>query len=387
MNILYVTPSFAQYEKDALLSGMPFAVYKCACAALTLGYTPIILTIGAHDRRWLYNGIRVVSVENIIWNVSDSFFGTWVEVIQRERVIMHAIQMICKEEHIDVIQYAGWCGVGLLHKGSVPGVMRISSYTKTQLHQYYSSRKVWALSIIEKMAIKKMKYVFAPSKLMANAIEHDCGISVDVIETPFMEWQGICNYYVFDNLIGEKRYLLFFGRMTVDKGIYVIRDALYEILDNNKDIYIVFAGESSRKDGVAIEDQLKEAAGKYSDRLIFVGLIDRSILMPIIERAEAVLMPSLADNLPNACAEAMHMGRIVIGTNGSSIEQFIENDKSGILIEIGSSIELIQSVNEVLNMDLKRKEAIQTGAKKRVADFSIDVFAGKLDEIYKAVLK
>lgn len=50
-----------------------------------------------------------------------------------------------------------------------------------------------------------------------------------------------------------------------------------------------------------------------------------------------ILMPSLSDNLPNSCAEAMSLGKIVIGTNGSSLEQFIENKKNGFLAKIGSA--------------------------------------------------
>src|ERR1051326_7456438 len=55
-------------------------------------------------------------------------------------------------------------------------------------------------------------------------------------------------------------------------------------------------------------------------------------------RASAsVVLPSLIDNLPNSCLEAMGLGRVVIGTKGTSFEELITDEANGFLIEqIGS---------------------------------------------------
>jgi glycosyltransferase involved in cell wall biosynthesis len=68
------------------------------------------------------------------------------------------------------------------------------------------------------------------------------------------------------------------------------------------------------------------------DRLMIMENLPHSQLYPVIAGAHLVVLPSLIDNLPNACLEAMGLGKVVIGTTGTSFEELIVSDVNGFLV-------------------------------------------------------
>jgi glycosyltransferase involved in cell wall biosynthesis len=73
-------------------------------------------------------------------------------------------------------------------------------------------------------------------------------------------------------------------------------------------------------------------------------------LYSIIGHATAVLMPSRVDNYPNACLEAQMLGIPIIGTRNSSLDEMIEDGKTGFLVENESSKELGDAVIKLLDL-------------------------------------
>ena len=53
----------------------------------------------------------------------------------------------------------------------------------------------------------------------------------------------------------------------------------------------------------------------------------------VIKRyGSVVVLPSLIDNFPNACLEAMGLGKVVIGTVGTSFDELISEGTTGFLV-------------------------------------------------------
>lgn len=385
MNILYVTGLFAQNEKDEKLGGMAKAVYMNAKGMKDRGHNVCVLTVSNRKREWEYKGIKVVSVNAEHGIDKSSDLEMIYQIIRREILIEKEIRKISSKKKIDIIQYTGWFGIGLLHFNRIPTVMRISSYTKAQLECNYSNRRVNILSYIERLAMKRMNAVYAPSRIMAKKIEADIKRKVYVIETPYIQEGVQADETAWRKKVGEKKYILFFGRISIDKGIYIIKDALYKILSDYEDIYFVFAGAFDTNGVKKVE--LMQAAKEHQKRLIFCGNLSKKQLWPLIEHAYMVLMPSLMDNFPNACAEAMSLGKIVIGTNGSSLEQFITDSYNGYLSQIGDSESLIEKIREVLKLEQEKKKEISENAKKRIDKLNINDYCEKMEKMYDTICR
>lgn len=222
---------------------------------------------------------------------------------------------------------------------------------------------------------------------MAAGVEKDIQHQVGVIETPFLCEDIIWNDDILRKHLKGKKYIFYFGRMSVDKGILTVRDIICKVLDAHKDIFFVFAGSGPKYNGISIKNELLRTSKKYNDRILFLGWIPKNKLFPVINNAEMILMPSLSDNFPNSCAEAMALGKIVIGTNGSSLEQFIVNGKNGFLSEIGNPCSLYKYVEQVLALSEKEKKRISEKAEMKIKTLDLDNYSKRLEKLYKSIIK
>lgn len=389
MNILFVTGVFAKNKWDTALSGMPCAVYKSAIGMLQRGHRVRVVTIDDMDKQWNYQGIEVISIKARHGHEEKHVFKSILCVLQRECRIEKKIKELDKEASIDIIQYVGWFGIGLLHFSRIPAVMRVSSYTKVQpelLYNYNIAQRC-LIRIVEYLAAQRMNYIFAPSKIMADGVQKDLKKKVSVIETPFLQEKIEWEYSLLKSKIKDRRYILFFGRMSVEKGILVVKDIMYRVLKKYSDICFVFAGDSWKHNGIDIETELIDAAREYGTRVLCLGNLQKKKLFPIIYNAEMILMPSLADNFPNSCAEAMALGKIVIGSNGSSLEQFITNKRNGFLAEAGSAESLYRCIEYVFNMNEVQKERMSINAQKRIKLLDLKHYSTRMEVLYNKIIE
>lgn len=382
MNILLVTGVFTHNKREPL-GGMGKAVYMIANGLQERGNEVKILAPGNGDQRRRYRGVEVLSYKSDQFLEIVSDFKMLLAIIQREINIQKKIKDIGRTWKIDVIHYTGWFGIGLLHIGKIPAVMRISSYTKAQLSSNYTQFRIRVLSFLEQTAARKMNFIFAPSNVMAQALGKDIKRDIKVIETPYIPEKVYENTEILDKKLKGKKYLLFVGRMSVDKGIFVVRDVLQSVLQKYSDIYFVFAGVEAEK---GITKEIVMAAGEYKHRVVLLGNLSHELLFPIMREAEIILIPSLMDNFPNTCAEAMSLGCIVIGTEGSSLEQFITDGYDGFLAQRNSADSLGEQIKRALSMDAERKAEMKIHAMMRVQQLDQKKFFDKLERIYYRVL-
>ena len=323
--------------------------------------------------------------------IPSSFMRLWSnEINKRVKEFKNA------GNRIDIIQYANYMGLGVDRLDDVPTVVRISSFQPLMratsklvfdINKEYTNER--PADYLETISIVKADAVYSPSKLMAITFEQEIGRKIKVIESPFYP----VNLDAVDKneKLNGKKYILTFSTLNLLKGIKLIGDCVWDVLNENKEIYWVFAGAEvpwTDEFGKQIlpSEYLSRKAGKYANRLVFMGKVEHARLMPIVDGAEACVMPSRIDNLPNTCIEAMALGKIVIGTKGASFEQLIDDGENGFLIERENEDELILKVNEVLRLDSLERKNIGEKAKKRIEAMEPMLIKESLIDLYKGVI-
>jgi glycosyltransferase involved in cell wall biosynthesis len=126
-----------------------------------------------------------------------------------------------------------------------------------------------------------------------------------------------------------------------------------------------------------------EQAGEHRDRVMHFDKMPHAMLYPFIEHAEAVVLPSRIDNFPNACLEAMALGKVVVGTRGASFEQLIEDGVSGFLCEIDDRKSLLAAIERALG--LEDKAEMGRRAKARMHILRPELAGSRLEEVYEEV--
>ena len=102
---------------------------------------------------------------------------------------------------------------------------------------------------------------------------------------------------------------------------------------------MVWAGRE-RRHGLFVEYSSKW--GRQAEKVVLLGEIEKPELYAVLKKAEATVLPSRYDNLPNTAIESLALGVPVIGPNGASFDELIEPGLNGELFPLGDPVALAE---------------------------------------------
>lgn len=385
MVILFVTPMYEE-RGEAPKGGVSMYIRRVAGALKEFGHTPIILSSGTRDMHYVENGIDVYfkhCPSTRFRNKQTRMIGN---ALYSSLVINKKIYELVREKKIDIIQFSSIRSWPVFYRGNVPAVMRLSSYDKLYYRDFPNKRVAYMRAFLERLASRRCTAVFAPSSVHAKAFEADIHRKVAVIESPFWNECGECDESVYQSKLRDKKYFLFFGRLTVTKGILVIAEVLERFLHAHSEYYFVCCGIAQNGCKENLESALRRGAGRYQERFIYMKALPHNLLYPIIKGADFVICPSLSENFSNTCMEAMYFERVVIGTDGASYEQLIEDGKNGLLCNPGDAEGLLCKMEEAADMSVSQKERMGRMAKRRIDQLKPEIMVRKLLRYYQYVI-
>lgn len=381
MHIVFMTTDFIDIEGPT--SGLPQYLFRTSKALIGMGNKVSVVACSNRTVEYQFYGINVYKVRRpIIKTYDNQRKDVTVQCLRDGFILNIKLSELFQKEKIDIIQYTSLCGLAYFHNISVPAVTRLSSYA-VMVPLDGQEDILAGRAEMERAAVYKSDAVFGPSFVVAKKVSEDTGVNVDVIESPFLMNEGEDDLSVFNECFSGKNYILFYGTLIKYKGLCEIADAAHDILSKYADLHIGIIGDGDYR----LVDLIKHNAGEDSNRIIYHSAIGFSVLKPIIKNAVAVMLPSLMENLSNACIECMALGQIVIGTRGASFDQLIDDGQSGFLCEIGDHVSLAAAVDKVMALSVDERELIQSNARKRAETLSPDVVVKQLLEYYKKVIR
>ncbi len=99
-----------------------------------------------------------------------------------------------------------------------------------------------------------------------------------------------------------------------------------------------------------------------------------------------VAVPSLIDNLPNTCLEAMALGRCVVATTGSCFEQLIQDGESGILCAPGDPEALRGALERAWSLPEEKRTAVGDRARQRIQELAPEHKVPELVSYYQSLI-
>ncbi|MGZ5509826.1 MAG: glycosyltransferase family 4 protein [Nitrososphaeraceae archaeon] len=391
MKIAFITHEYI--TENNFDGGLSNYLYNVSISLKKFGHEPIIFVTSDKNEILSNNGITVIRVDvkkknkflNFLFKLTRKLNKPLFKIWQSYQ-LFKSLKKYNEKNNISIVQYPNSKSLGFFRLKSVPSVIRISSFEPL----WNSYRKNKFSKIIEKIelsTIKKFQNIFCPSFFIGEIISRVTNKEVTIIESPNLKEKIICDPSIYNDILIGKRYLLFYGSLQMSKGVDLIAEIIFDLLDSYKDLFFVFIGKDKHYYGRPMIDYVWSKAGKYRERAIYLGKLLRGQLIPIVKNAEAIVLPSRFDNLPNTLIESMTLKKIVVGAEGSSFDQLIRNGINGFLFKNSDYKDLLRILNIVLNLTPEEKANICKNAHKEIQRLDPIVTVGKLVNYYKKIIE
>lgn len=151
----------------------------------------------------------------------------------------------------------------------------------------------------------------------------------------------------------EKKYdFIYFGRISEDKGLHILVDALINLSSENIYPSTIIIGDLNNHYAKKIVEKVQR--NKLS--VNFKGFLKRDKLVKHLKSSNCSIVPSVwYDNMPNALIEAQANAVPCIASNIGSLPELIKNNFNGMLFNPGNSNDLAQKMKNQLNMTTLQK--------------------------------
>lgn len=149
--------------------------------------------------------------------------------------------------------------------------------------------------------------------------------------------------------------LLYIGRLSGEKGVNVLLDALAR-LQRPATLHIIGTGP--------LESQLREQARalQLTERVTFYGFIPHGdALWQHYRRSDLFILPSLQDQQPKVLLEAMSQSLPIVATRAGGIPVAIQDGVNGLLVPPGDAVSLATAIERVLADAFLRERLIGAG--------------------------
>ncbi len=165
-------------------------------------------------------------------------------------------------------------------------------------------------------------------------------------------------------------------RLSEQKGITYLLNAMPEIIKEFPDITLVIAGEGE------LENDLKDEACTLgvANNILFAG--PRLDMPELIKLFDLYVLPSLWEGLPMVLLEAMAAGCPIVATNVGGNYMVIKNGENGSLIESANSSLLSSEIIKVLKDNELRINYIKNSKDIFYRKFDAKIMTEKYQKLY-----
>jgi glycosyltransferase involved in cell wall biosynthesis len=174
-------------------------------------------------------------------------------------------------------------------------------------------------------------------------------------------------------LAPDKLHLLFVGRLDRQKGIDVLVDAARAL--ENESVHFHVIGAPVRAGECPIPKNLTS--------LTNYGWRSRDFVFAMLNRVDALVMPSRWEGMPMIGLEAFRAGIPIIGSNKSAMPELIEDGVSGLMVDIDQSGALAACIRGLSKTSLI---ALGNGARDRfISSFTIERQHSAIKSLYSTL--
>lgn len=181
----------------------------------------------------------------------------------------------------------------------------------------------------------------------------------------------------YESNAGDKGYILYFGRLTREKGIKTLMESMEGM---EIPLYILGTGP--------MEEELKKhAEEKQLNNVSFKGFQEGEALINYVKNARCVVLPSeWYENGPYSAMEAMSLGKPLIVSSYGGLPELVEEGKNGYVFR--SVEELRDSIEKIISLSPQEYENMcKNSCDKAKVMFDGNSYVDRIEKYYREVRK
>jgi len=177
--------------------------------------------------------------------------------------------------------------------------------------------------------------------------------------------------------------VLYVGRLDRRKGLPVLLRAMADVLRRAPDARLVVAGPGPLERRCRrICDQLG-----ITGSVAFVGPVPPDELPGYYANCTVYVSPTInRESMGIVLIEAMACGRAVVASDIPGYDEVVQSGRNGLLVPRDDAPALASAITAVLR-DNALRDRLETGALARAHDFAWPLIAGRIETVYRRVLR
>ena len=381
---------------DRLDGGLATYVQKTARGLVARGHDASVFCLSDRDARWMDEGVHVYEIRAQPLRSGPS--RLWGQVLETQRTLENSCRLAAKllevhrERPLDVVQAASYqaVGIALCNNGVLPLISRISS--SSPLYRRADGKAGSPLAVLtdwcELHQLRQSDRCFAPSELMVRCHSRSRGPHPTLLRSPVDAQTEALDDSFYERHLRGMKYLLYFGTLNRMKGLEVLSQVIGPMIKAFPDLHFAFIGRTGApRDQQFFAEKVLRNNQEWLDHIHQFPPLPKNLLFPAVRHAHGVVIPSLIDNYPNTCLEAMQFGRIVVGTRDTSIDEMIVDGETGILVEKGSANSLQAGIKRLLELSPAARQAMEQRVQEAFQGIAAEDRLGNLIEFYCATIE
>lgn len=188
--------------------------------------------------------------------------------------------------------------------------------------------------------------------------------------------------YVDDKIDSRQRdgkfQIGFIGRLSVEKGVIYLIEALSEL--KGIDFECVIIGEGPLRE----ELEVAVASKGLSSKVKFIGF--QQNVTPFFAQMDVFILPSLNEVLPITIIEAFALKVITIAAEVGGVPDLITHGKTGLLFPVKDTKKLSENIEWIHNNNNERQQMVENAYAKFIQSFTSDVMLRQIVNYYNHII-
>jgi glycosyltransferase involved in cell wall biosynthesis len=171
------------------------------------------------------------------------------------------------------------------------------------------------------------------------------------------------------------------GRLSAEKGLRFLIQAVESIFKKNRFIKLIILGEGPEHESL---ERLVKAIG-LQDNIIFLGFQGK--VEEWIPAFDIFVLPSISEGTPMSLLEAMSIGLPVIASSVGGVPSIIEHRNNGYLVPPGDFSSISKGIESLWQNQELYKKIGENAAKTIHKNFNINAWCAKIEIEYQMITK